>query len=194
MAIYKPVEYKNIVDLSYQKQIYQYLTDIKFDWHFMEDTTTEFINTPQYSTPSFGNLIYYSQNQNNPHFDFFKPLVESIEKIGKFKITNLLRVRAGFLLNTKYALPSLPYKYNQPHVDYDFDHFTAVYYVNEADGDTVIFNEIQASDKYYPLHRSTPAAGKVLIFNGRHYHSSTCPKIHTKRIAITLNFTAEING
>jgi hypothetical protein len=194
MAIFKPVEYKGIVDREYQKKIHSYLTDIKFDWHFMEDTTVEFTNTPQRSTPSFGNLIYYSQNKDNPHYDFFKPLITALEEAGNFKIVDLLRVRAGFLLNTKYSLPNMPYKYNTPHVDYDIDHYTAVYYVNEADGDTVVFHETAPAEKFYPLHKSTPEPGKLLLFNGRHYHSSTCPKVHTRRIAITINFTADING
>lgn len=194
MEIFKPKEYPSVVDYGYQKEIYQYLTNIKFDWHFMEDTTTEVSNMPQHSTPSFGNLLYYSQNETNPHYDFFQPLVTAITTAGSFKNVNLLRVRAGFLLNTKYALPSQPYKYNTPHIDYDFDHYTAVYYVNEADGDTVVFHETAPAEKYYPLHKSIPDAGKVLVFNGRHYHSSTCPKIHTKRIAITINFTATIDG
>jgi hypothetical protein len=194
MNIFKPREYPSVVDYTYQTEIYQYLTNIKFDWHFMEDATTEVINTPQHSTPSFGNLLYYSQNESNPHYEFFQPLVESITTAGGFKDVNLLRVRAGFLLNTKYSLPSMPYKHNAPHVDYDLDHYTAVYYVNEADGDTIVFQETSLAEKFYPLHKCTPNRGKALVFNGRHYHASSCPKIHTKRIAITINFTADING
>jgi hypothetical protein len=194
MELFKPKEYPAVVDYGYQKEIYHYLTNIKFDWHFMEDTTTEVSNMPQHSTPSFGNLLYYSQNETNPHYDFFQPLVSAITEASGFKNVNLLRVRAGFLLNTKYTLPSQPYKYNTPHIDYDFDHYTAIYYVNEADGETVVFRETDPSEKFYPLHKSTPDAGKALVFNGRHYHASTCPKIHTKRIAITINFTATIDG
>lgn len=194
MGIFKPIEIKNVVDYSYQQQIYKYLTDIKFDWHFMEDTTNEVANTPQTSTPAFGNLLYYYQHQENPHYEFIKPLVSKIEEVTDFKIVKLLRVRAGFLLNTKYSLPSMPYKYNTPHQDFEQDHYVAVYYVNESDGDTVIFNETQQSEKYYPMHKCTPERGKMLIFNGWHFHSSTCPKVHTKRLAITINFTATKNG
>lgn len=189
MGIFKPLEIKTVVDPTYQLEIYNYLTDISFDWHFMEDATNVYANLSTTSTPSFGNLLYYNQHQENPHFEFFKPLVQKIEEASGLKIAELLRVRAGFLLNTKYSLPSQPYKYNEPHVDFNLDHYTAVYYVNESDGDTVIFNETEPSEKYYPMHKSTPEPGKVLVFNGRHFHASTCPKIHTKRIAITINFT-----
>lgn len=192
--IFKPREYLGGVNFDYQKAMYAYLTDIKFDWHYMEDTTTEKTNLPQYSTPAFGNLLYYSQHESNPHYEFFKPLIEALEQTAGFKIKTLLRVRAGMLLNTKYALPGMNYKYNTPHIDYDIDHYTVVYYVNECDGDTVVFREIAPAEKYYSLHKCTPHQGKFLLFNGRHYHASTCPKVYTKRVAITINFTADIDG
>lgn len=189
MAVFKPVEYRQVVDKEYQNKIYDYLTDISFPWHFMEDATTEKINTIQGSTPAFGNLLFYP-GQENPHLEFFKPLIAAIERESNMTITNLMRVRAGFLLNTKYAIPSMPYKYNTPHRDYDQEHYVAVYYVNETDGDTVIFHETERAEKYYPMHKCSPEPGKVLLFNGWHYHSSTCPKMFTKRIAININFTA----
>lgn len=189
--IFKPIEIKDVVDKDYQDQMYNYLTNIGFDWHFLEDATHENANTPESSTPSFANVIYWPTSDQNPHFDFFKPLVDSIAEKSGLKITNLLRVRAGFLLNTKFSLPSMPYRHNSPHRDYDQEHYVAVYYVNDADGDTVVFRETEKAQKYYPLHKSRPDKGKVLIFNGWHYHASTCPKVLTKRIAITINFTAE---
>ena len=192
--VFKPEEVLNVVDKEYQQKIYDYLTDIGFDWHFMEDTTFERSNDPRTSTPAFANLLYYEKNETNPHYDFFKPLLDAVEKSFNLKINKLMRMRAGFLLNTKYSLPSLPYKYNTPHRDYDQDHYVVVYYVNQTDGDTVIFHETQAAEKYYPLHKCKPEPGKMLLFNGWHYHASTCPKVFSKRLAININFTATKNG
>jgi hypothetical protein len=191
---FKPIEIFDVVDHAYQTEIYKYVTDIKFPWHYIDDATFEISNDPQTSTPSFVNLIYHNNNETNPHLDFFKPLLEAmLEKTG-YTLSTLLRIRAGFLLNTKYVFPSMPYKYNSPHRDFEQEHFTAVYYVNKSDGDTVIFKEIESAEKYNVLHRSTPEQGKLVMFNGWHYHSSTCPKMFTKRIAITINFTAVKNG
>jgi len=193
MELFKPTEYRNFIEPAYQTQIYNYLTDVNFDWHFMEDATAENnSNDPKTSTPAFGNLLYYVKHNENPHYDFFKPLVEHISKTTPVNVEKLLRVRAGFLLNTKYSLPSMPYKHNMPHVDYDQEHYTAVYYVNHTDGDTVVFRETEPAEKYYPLHKSMPEAGKLLLFNGKHYHASTCPKMFTKRLAITINFTGSL--
>lgn len=193
MEVFKPREYKSFVDLNYQKDIYNKLTNITFPWYFMEDATIEKANTPANCTPCFANLLYHTDYEKNPEYDFFIPLVEKLKETTQAQNFNLLRVRAGFLLNTKYSLPSQPYRHNTPHRDYDQDHYVAVYYVNETDGDTVVFREIEYAEKFYPLHKCMPEAGKLLLFNGWHYHSSTCPKMHTKRIAITINFQAKIN-
>lgn len=187
---FKPIEISNAIDVEYQHQIYNFLTDIKFPWHFLEDATNVYANDTQTSTPSFANLIFHPNNESNPYLEFFNPLIDQILQASNLKLGELLRVRAGFLLNTKYVLPSMPYKYNTPHRDYDQEHYTAIYYVNNADGETVIFHETEKSTDYKVMHKSRPDQGKVLLFNGLHYHASTCPKMCTKRIAITINFTA----
>ncbi len=192
--MFKPIEIFDVVDANYQRQIYDCVTDVKFPWHFLEDTTFERSNDPQTSTPSFVNLIYHPNNETNPYLDFFMPLLNQCLEKTELKLHSLLRMRAGFLLNTKYVFPSMPYKYNSPHRDFDQEHYTIVYYVNKSDGDTVVFKELEESEKYNVLHRSTPEQGKMLLFNGWHYHASTCPKMFTKRIALTINFTAERNG
>jgi hypothetical protein len=190
---FEPLEIKNVIDIDYQNQLYQALTDVNFNWHFLEDATREFANDSITSTPSFVNLIFHPNNKDNPYMPMFQPLLDAILEKSQLTLDTLLRVRVGFLLNTKYVLPSMPYKYNTPHRDYDQEHYTAVYYVNDSDGDTVVFHEIEESEKYRVMLKSQPNKGKALIFNGWHYHASSCPKICTKRIAVTLNFTAHGN-
>jgi hypothetical protein len=191
---FKPIEFVEIIDKQYQSKLYELVTDKKFPWHFLEDTTYELANDTQNSTPSFVNLIYHQDNQSNPYLEFVQPLINTMLEKANLELIQLLRIRVGFLLNTKYILPNMPYKYNIPHRDYEQEHYTAVYYINDSDGDTVIFHELESSEKYNVMHRSRPDKGKLLLFNGWHYHASTCPKMFTKRIAITINFTAKSNG
>ena len=47
------------------------------------------------------------------------------------------------------------------------------------------------TEKYIPRVDVTPEMGKFAVFNGRHYHASTCPKMLPSRIVLTMNFTAE---
>jgi len=192
--MFKPLEIKNVIPLEYQDEIYQYVTDVKFPWHFLEDTTYEGFNSNPNaaSTPAFVNLIYHTNNEEHHHLNFFRPLVDAIIEKSNMELISVFRIRLGFLLNTKYAFAGSPYQYNTPHVDGNMDHYTAVYYLNTCDGPTVIFHETEQSERYRPMYKSEPEKGKVLIFNGRHYHASTCPKIFNKRLALTVNFTAKI--
>jgi hypothetical protein len=190
--MFKPLEINNVIDQEYQDKIYNLVTDIEFPWHFMEDTTTVKATEKTSSTPAFGNLIYHPGNSQNPYADFFKPLVNAIVDQANMELTSVHRIRLGFLLNTKYAFAGSPYQHNAVHRDMETPHWTAVYYLNECDGSTVIFRETEKAEKYYPLHKAEPKKGKVVVFDGLHYHASTCPKVFNKRLVCTINFSANI--
>lgn len=188
----KPTQIEDVIDKNYQDQLYQTVTNINFPWHFMEDTTTEIgtIN-PLASTPAFGNLIYHPNNPSNPYAELFTPLVNSIIDKCNMELLIVHRIRLGFLLNTKYTFAGSPYQHNTPHRDMEIPHYTAIYYLNDCDGATVIFREKETAEKYYPLEKITPKKGKVVVFDGLHFHASTCPKVFNKRIVCTINFAAK---
>lgn len=189
--MFKPLEIINVVDKEYQDKIFNLVTDIQFPWHFMEDTTYEKSTDKTSTTPAFANVIYHPGHAENPYADFFKPLVNAITEKSNLSLAVVHRIRLGFLLNTKYAFAGSPYQYNTIHRDMETPHWTAVYYLNDCDGSTVIFRETETAEKYYPLHKSEPKKGKAVVFDGMHYHASTCPKVFNKRIACTINFSAE---
>ena len=112
------------------------------------------------------------------------------------KILKILRIRVGLL--TPMNSVSLPEKDvnfslsgDEPHVDFKIPHYTGLYYVNDSDGDTIIYNETVESDTYTELACSSPKKGRICIFDGSHYHAATKPKESYSRIVITYNFTAE---
>ena len=96
------------------------------------------------------------------------------------------RVRAGMFF------PDPNGGIHYPHVDVNKPHYTLVYYVNNSDGDTYMWNEKYETEEYPTyftlLDSISPKKGKALLFNGMHYHSSSRPKVSRERIAITINF------
>ena len=116
------------------------------------------------------------------------------EKAG-IEYNMLLRIRVG--LFTKTTIEAL---HHNPHVDFSQPHRTAVYYVNDSDGDTFVFNQtfddvsVDDSAKYANENKFTiagrvsPRKGTMMCFDGRHYHASMHPMKANKRIAITFNF------
>ena len=86
---------------------------------------------------------------------------------------------------------------NTIHVNRDVPHLVLLYYVNDSDGDTILYDktmddipyEEQYPDEHYDLnitHRVTPKKGRVLVFDGRHYHASSSPT-KSMRCIITLD-------
>ena len=67
-------------------------------------------------------------------------------------------------------------------MDFDFPHTTALYYVNDSDGDTLFFN-----DNLEIVNRVKPEKGKLIIFDGSIYtHRPVLPP--TNRIVINFNY------
>jgi hypothetical protein len=84
-----------------------------------------------------------------------------------------------------------------PHVDFTppvKGLVTAIYYINDSDGDTVMFNQL--GDKLLPIQTITPKRGRLVMFNGARYHSGNCPTNDKPRALLNINFlpVKEYNG
>ena len=83
--------------------------------------------------------------------------------------------------------------YNLPHVDYYFPHTTIIYYLNDSDGDTRMFQEfysdsgIERSD-FIVKELVKPKANRLLIFDGLQYHTASNPFDFSRRVVININF------
>ena len=111
------------------------------------------------------------------------------------KFNGLIRIRLGMFPETPVDVP-----YHNPHVDFYEPHIVGLYYVNDSDGDTVIFKEtfdhltVEQSVRlanergFTELARVSPKKGRMAFFDGKHYHASMHPRKHSHRIAITINF------
>jgi hypothetical protein len=68
-----------------------------------------------------------------------------------------------------------------------------VYYVNDSDGDTFLFNEFYESGKVPELftlyNRVSPKKNRLVIFESNRYHASSNPKLNQDRFII--NFVLE---
>tara|TARA_Y100000004_G_scaffold197178_1_gene270227 strand:+ start:2830 stop:3423 length:594 start_codon:yes stop_codon:yes gene_type:complete len=84
------------------------------------------------------------------------------------------------------------------HTDSSFPHNVILYYINDADGDTILFDLFNDNpdnktnfSSYGEEHEQkikksvTPKKGRVVIFNGLRYHCATRPK---KNFRSVLNF------
>jgi hypothetical protein len=73
---------------------------------------------------------------------------------------------------------------NNPHRDTEISHIVILYYLTDSDGDTIIYNETEESENYTIMDRVEPKKGRCVVFNGKHFHSSSKP---TKNVRATIN-------
>jgi len=76
-------------------------------------------------------------------------------------------------------------KYDAHHIDHVSEHLSILYYVIDADGDTVLFDNTYhphlrpsapSPDQLIELQRVSPKQGRVVIFDGYRWHTATQPK------------------
>jgi hypothetical protein len=74
-------------------------------------------------------------------------------------------------------------KYHTPHIDNGFeDQITALYYVNDSDGDTFFFDD---SNKI--VKRITPKKGTLVMWRGKVFHAKSSPIKTASRVVININ-------
>ena len=86
-----------------------------------------------------------------------------------------------------------------PHTDIPVDHFVMLYYVCDSDGDTIIYNEkcrdlnefnnnlkVVEKTRFSIQRKITPKQGRVVLFNGRLYHTAEQPN-HNMRCIVNYD-------
>ena len=185
----------NLLTPSYAKAIEEDLLRPEYPWLYLDDVTYNDRTT----NPGLVSIIYDRGKPMNEWYPFIKPALYCIADAVSAPITNILRVRIGFLLQEK----TQP-KPSTPHVDFLYPHYTACYYVNDSDGDTVVYDQtldnigVDKTDKIVEDYVSrteftvakscTPRKGSACIFDGKHFHSSTNPYRNRKRLVLTVNW------
>ena len=148
-----------------------------FPWYYISDITDSehestfqgrFGFTHQYATPEEG---ICSQFHN-----LFLGLIQNSCKKLKIKEIDVLNGRS--FLQTPTNIPKDDV--DSPHVDLIVPHFVMLYYVNDSDGDTLIYNEKTKFAACYPdeemkftlKKQVSPKQGRVVLFDGIHWHTA----------------------
>jgi len=188
-----------VIPQGYADQIEEDVLAIKFPWYYINDVT----NKNYGNNSGLTHLAFNFGNEPSEWFPFIMPIVYSITESAGHTLDQLLRIRVGCLSQTH----ELNYDYNTPHLDFTMPHYTACYYVNDSDGDTVLFNqtlqdmnttnitedalyEYVAKTNFTIAQRANPVKGRLCVFDGLRFHASTKPKQHDRRIVITVNYIA----
>ena len=164
--------------------------------YFDSNTTSHYTDPNITDDVGFFHMAFDGKT-TSPHYDFFKTILEFFAEKTSIRVKNLLRIRLRY---THKGQGHTEGKYAPPHVDFPTDqpYSTLVYYVDDSDGDTIIFDKIfnPSEETYNPvfaeplpeLLRITPKKGSAVYFNGHRYHAGNYPVNNSSRIVINFDF------
>jgi hypothetical protein len=183
-------EIENFLDQPQQNQLLKFFLRPAFPWALTLDAVKGSDGNTVVDDDSTIGLFHTFIYDNQLCSEYFKEIdwiLDEFEKINLQK-NKIIRVRAGLFLKHPSADP------HTSHVDAKVPHTTAVYYVNDCDGDILIYNETYKTHPWSSpklpteISRFSPSMGKLVVFDGEHYHASSYPNKKPFRLAITFNF------
>ena len=178
---------ENVIDKQYQDELEDIMSSLVFPWflnkwvdeyHSFDFKDDNISNSFQFSH------VFYDNGASMPTYNLVEPLLKKITEAHNIKHYTVVRVKAN--LTTSHSFSNNCYQV--PHVDTSPPCRTFVYYVNDSDGDTILFNE-RVGDKllgFTKREECTPRKGRVFSFDGSHYHAGRFP-VNTK-YRIVINF------
>ena len=107
--------------------------------------------------------------------DLFRAILEKLN----LNTGEILRVKANFQTQHRSKINGT---HNTPHVDNETPHYTGIYYVNDCDGDTFLF------DGTKEIAKISPKKGRIVIFDGKTLHAGSHPYNSDFRMVINFNF------
>lgn len=172
----------NFLTPSYHRQIEKHLLSPQCPWYYHQNITNVDDKTSSLHDFGFGsNITTDGKKWINT---FFLPFAYQIQDQLPMQ-TTIGRMRLDMTLYNPDGVV------HHPHVDSEEPHFASIYYVNDSDGDTILYNETELSKEYTSQARIEPKANRLLIFNGKYYHTGSSPSHHKNRIIINSNFMCQ---
>ena len=83
-----------------------------------------------------------------------------------------------------HRIPVDMWRFTPQSIDYLFPNTATIFYVNDTDGDTIIYGQ----DRLEIKERVSPKANRLVIFDGDILHTGSSPTKHKTRILINSNF------
>jgi len=141
-------------------------------------------------------------------FNSVKMCVLSALDNAKEDIKELYRMRFGLHTYVGGATPP------EPHVDWQVPHKVGLLYLNDSDGDTILYKnkykypapessstvydysggsrvqwkEMESRNEVEELARVSPKANRLLLFDGSLFHASASPVHHSSRMTLNFNY------
>ena len=180
--------FDDIVNLETQNHIKDLMLN-KAMWSYVSDVTNPQLNDQQ--RPGFAH--YFVKDEiitSDLHNEVLPILQNSLKKLNVHGDRRYLQGRSFLQLSLNIDNRE---KLDVPHVDLaNFKHLVILYYVTDADGETVIYDNQFVENQKIPnfedlkeKQRVMPKQGRVVCFDGYYWHTSQQP---SKGVRCIINY------
>lgn len=175
---------ENLVPDSFMKSMYEISMGGDFPW-FYADSIVKDVRDHY----GFAHTLFLHK-ENSEYYRFFYPIFYFLENRCNIHISHINRLR---LRMTTPVLSDSDYV-NIAHIDEENDHMVMVFYINDCDGPTVLYDKKFGDDTsdIKEIARVHPKINSAVLFNGLRFHSGASPS-SGRRVILNANFIGEIN-
>jgi hypothetical protein len=177
----------NFAPQDYFELIKNYVLSWDQEWFYQSNITGESFGKPGFGKHGFACNIVKNPNEflDNYTAGLLTNLLVNIREMIKCK--NILRSRLDMTVYTPGGMKC------DPHVDNFDPHIATIFYLNNSDGNTVIYNElyskIEDMDRELTVQKEIePKENRLVIFDGMYIHTGHVPAYHNTRVILNSNF------
>ena len=138
----------NLLGANAHSYVNNRLCDPSIHWYYLPYTANA-----EDQMPYAGSLSHLIFKDSEPCSPLWEPsliiLLAALDQQAQ-TLAAVHRIRLGLITRTAEPVT------HSPHVDLPFAHRTGIFYPRTSSGDTVVYNEIEATDTYTEMARVTP--------------------------------------
>ncbi len=189
--MYKKID--NVLGDNVLSELQYRILEGNIPWYFGESTAYKG-ETNQFDF-SFSHLIVNDGEPVSPLFNtVLMAFMQCLDRAGQ-KIDTLYRMRLGLITPSSHTIV------HSAHIDSDTPHVTGLFYLNDSDGDTILYENMYnpkygmtsqdyiKTQKLSVLEKFKPTQNTFITFDGYRYHSSSTPTLNKRRIVLNVNYS-----
>lgn len=185
----------NAIGPNLQDEVDELVKGFRINWLY--NSSTSYAEGTSIHDYAFFHVLYTDGKPVSELFQpFFMIFLSCLDSAGQ-RLNELYRLRINMTLAAHERT------IHEPHVDSSVPHQTGIFYLEDSDGPTTIYNE-----KYDPnsklaikdhmlktnltvMNNVDPVKYRFISYNGLHYHNGCTPLQHKRRILLNCNYSVK---
>jgi hypothetical protein len=177
----------NFLTNRYFKAVQNTFLSSMFDWYYHDDVDNG-LSTNKFNYGYYHMLLDVNGNKSKYSDLMVSFLCQNLDL--NPDLSTVIRSRMDMTTSRKDKHRFIP------HIDIgnlEQTHYTSVFYLNESDGDTIIYNETTflsdgIPEKLTVKKTVSPVPNRLVFFKGNFIHAGHAPNMYNRRVIINSNF------